>query len=71
MVLLVFGSEHVDMSDMRAYELICMISSIHSINIYVCHALVSCLTCETLTVQKKMTFMPPFDSHQDILYDHS
>lgn len=42
---------HVDISDMRSHELICMISSTHMINIYVCHALVSCLTWETLTVQ--------------------
>lgn len=42
---------HVDISDMRSHELISMISSTHMINIYVCHALVSCLTWATLTVQ--------------------
>ena len=48
----------VDTSDRGTRELICMISSVHMINIYICLALVSCLTWDTLAVQNSWHVCP-------------
>lgn len=63
---------HVDKSDMRTYEWICMVSSSHMINIYVCHTLVWWLTSETVAGREGqwLTCVPTFHSHHDYLYDH-
>lgn len=49
---------HVDNSYTRTYGWICMISSIHMINMYVCNALLWWLMWETLTVQNNWPVCP-------------